>query len=538
MAERANAIPKSFPERHLFMNLTSRRFPSLFPSLVLPLLLALVLGPLHAASEEELQAQVKATDMTSVDAVYALGEWCEANAKPTAARRYFGAVIQLDKNHELARAKMGQVLVGDRWVAANLVPGGKKTDAKGGDAQARPVGATRQASGPGPTAKEVKWDVTIEAIARENPFIEGQIQRMASNKNDSDAMDSAILTLYREDCRKEMIPLLYTALLRDDFRDLYGASMLLMKFVKAGDMATAKRLFGFIAKASERVTDKDDLESFAYVAPMMRDRRAIPRLIEMMDHPDQAVQFAAKKAFGQIALQPSDTMTAAKAKAWWDLNHNVSDRVWLNEQLQNSDPMIAVEAARGLYDLREKSLVPVTIKILKGDNYKANERALELIRRITGNDWGYDLAAKPDVRAKVVVQMEKWWKESGASFEWIEDRNAKPGATEAKANDALGGWVKQLASTTGNEAQLAEQNLLGKGNEAVPSLIKGLNDPGVIVRRKSNDILKSLSKTDVGFDPRADDRTKGVDAWVAWAANKGLIKVKEEQGEEVEKLKK
>ena len=85
---------------------------------------------------------------------------------------------------------------------------------------------------------------------------------------------------------------------------------------------------------------------------------------------------------------------------------------------------------------------------------------------------------------------------------------------------------------------MAEQNLLGKGNESVPALLKGLNDPGVIVRRKSNDILKSLSKTDVGFDPRADDRTKGVDAWVAWATSKGLIKVKEEQGEEVEKPKK
>ena len=531
-AEQANAMPWNFPERLLLMNLTLRRF--------LPLLLALVLGPLHAASEEELQIKVKATDMTSVDAVFELGEWCEANAKPTAARRYFSKVIQLDKNHEAARAKMGQVLVGDRWVAANLIPEGKKTDGKGGDAQGQSIRATRQASGPGPTAKEIKWDVTVEATNRDNPFIEGQIQRLASNKNDSDAMDSAILTLYRDDCRTEMIPLLYTALLQEDFRDLYGASMLLMKFVKAGDLATSRRLFGFIAKASERVTDKEDLESFAYVAPLMRDRRAIPRLIELMDHSDQGVQFAAKKAFGQIALQPSDNITAAKAKAWWDLNHNVSDRIWLSEQLQNSDPMIAVEAARGLYDLREKSLVPVTIKILKGDNYKANERALELIRRITGNDWGYDLAAKPDVRAKVVTQMEKWWKESGASFVWLEDRNAKPDTAGTKAIDALGQWVKQLASTTGNEAELAEQNLLGKGNETVPALIKGLTDPSVIIRRKSNDILKSLSKTDVGFDPRGEDdkRATAVEAWFAWARGKGLITVKEEQGEEVGKPKK
>jgi hypothetical protein len=515
------------------MNLTFRRF--------LPLLLALSMGPLYGVSEEELQAKITATDMTNVDAVYALGEWCEANAKPTAARRYFAKVVQLDKNHELARAKMGQVLVGDRWVAANLVPGGgKKSEGKGGDAQGQPVGAARQASGPGPTVREVKWNLTVEAANRDNPFIEGQIQRMASNKNDSDAMDSAILTLYRDDCRKEMAPLLYTALLRDDFHDIYGACMLLLKFVKDGDTATAKRMFGFIAKASERVTDKEDLETFAYVAPLVRDRRALPRLIEMMDHPDQSVQVAAKKAFGQIALQPPDTLTAAKAKAWWDLNHNVSDRVWLSEQLHNSDPMIAVEAARGLYDLREKSLIPAVIKILKGDNFKANERAIALIRRITGNDWGYDPVAKPEARAKVVVQLEKWWKESGTSFEWIEDRNAKPESAEAKTNDALGEWVKQLASTTGNEAQQAEQNLLGKGDEAVPALINGLTDPGVIVRRKSNDILKSLSKTDVGFDPRGDDdkRAKAVEAWVAWAKGKGLVETEEvDAGEAEEKAK-
>ena len=49
-SEQANAMPWNFPERLLLMNLTLRRF--------LPLVLALVLGPLHAASEEELQTKV------------------------------------------------------------------------------------------------------------------------------------------------------------------------------------------------------------------------------------------------------------------------------------------------------------------------------------------------------------------------------------------------------------------------------------------------------------------------------------------------
>jgi hypothetical protein len=288
-----------------------------------------------------------------------------------------------------------------------------------------------------------------------------------------------------------------------------------------------KRLMGFLTKASERSTEKDDLETYAYVTPLARDRRVVPRLIELMENPDQGIQFAAQKAFSQIALQPADGLTAAKAKTWWDLNHDVSDRVWLMEQLKNDDPAMAVEAARGLYDLREKAMVPVVFKILKGDNRRANERGLDIIRKITGQDWGYDVMASPEDRAKVVAQLEKWWKENGTRFEWIEDRDAKPAAGAAAApHDPLVQWVKQLASTTGNEAQQAEQNLLSKGGEAVPALITGLKDPGVIVRRKCNDILKTLSKKDVGYDPRGEDdqRQKGIAAWTAWAKETGAIK--------------
>jgi hypothetical protein len=488
----------------------------------LTLLLAVACGA-FAMAEESLEEVTKKTDMNSADEVYALGEWCEKNNKPTTARKYYLKAIQLDKDHEAARAKMGQVRVGERWVSAALAGGAKDAGKDKGD-DGKGGGRGRRASGPGPTAKEVKWDLAVADPERDNQFIETQIKRMNDNKNDSDAMDSAVLTLFRQDCRTEMVPRLCAALLREDFRDLYGPSMLLIEFVKAGDLATARQLLGFLARASERSTDKDDLDTFAYVSPLARDRRVAPRLIELMENPEQAVVLSAKRAFAQISLQPVDGITAASAKAWWDLNHDVSERVWLSEQLQNPDPVIAVTAARGLYDLRDKAIIPVVLKVLKGDNRQANDKAIDLIRRITGNDWGYDPLSPPEERAKVVAQLEKWWKESGARFEWIEDRNAKP-AADAKPNDPLAGWVRQLASVEGTEAQQAEQNLMGKGDEAVPALIKGLKDPGVIVRRKCNDILKALSKTDVGFDPRAEDdkREKGIAAWVSWAKGKGLL---------------
>ncbi|HEX3134943.1 MAG TPA: hypothetical protein VHX44_15360, partial [Planctomycetota bacterium] len=117
--------------------------------------------------------------------------------------------------------------------------------------------------------------------------------------------------------------------------------------------------------------------------------------------------------------------------------------------------------------------------------------------------------------------------------EWIEDRDAKPAAgAVAKPTDPLVIWIKQLASTMGNEAQQAEQNLLGKGDESVPALITGLKDPGVIVRRKCNDILKTMSKKDVGYDPRGEEdaRLKGIAAWTEWAKGKGLLKDKDDAG--------
>lgn len=488
--------------------------------LVRPLIVLIAAAGL-AFAEDSLEDLVKKTDMTSADAVYGLGEWCEKNNKPTKARQYFNKVIELDKDHEAARAKLGQVRVGERWVSAAAagvaVPGSKKGE--GG-----PDRPSRTAAGPGPSASEVKWDLTQGKPANENPFIDKQIERMNRGKNDSDDMDSAVLTLYREDSRKEMVPRLMYALQTESFHDIFGASQLILKFQKDGDRGTARRLFPYVAKASSRVSDVEDLETFAYIAGSMRDRRIIPRLIELMEHQNEGVKSAATTSFSQLTAMPVKDVTAAKAKSWWDLNHNVPERQWLSEQLNNKDPLVQIEAARGLYDIREKSLVPVVLKLLKSEDREVCKRGIEIISRISGNDWAYDPGMPVDQKAKKVADIEKWWKENGTRWEWIEDRNAKPATDEAKPVDQLAVWVGQLASTEGTQAQQAEANLQGKGKEAVPALIAGLEDKNPIVRRKCNDVLKALSKKDVGFDPRAeaDKAAKGIEAWRQWAESQGI----------------
>nr|MBA3938702.1 hypothetical protein [Planctomycetota bacterium] len=104
-----------------------------------------------AAAEESMEDVQKRTDMGNADAVYAFAEWCEGHNKPTRARQLYGKVIELDKDHEAARAKMGQVRVGERWVAANGPAGA-------GHAKGDRPGSTapeRHAAGPGPTAQQV-----------------------------------------------------------------------------------------------------------------------------------------------------------------------------------------------------------------------------------------------------------------------------------------------------------------------------------------------------------------------------------------------
>jgi PBS lyase HEAT-like repeat len=494
-----------------------------------------------AFAEETLEDMIKKTDMNNVESVFLLGEWCEKNNKPSTARKYYSKILQMDKDHEATRAKFGQVRVGDRWItsvsaAGATAGGGPKAEGGGGGSGATASGAnslTRQSSGPGPTTKDIKWDLTVPPAKRENKFIEAQFARMQKSANESDDMDSAVLTLYRDDTREEMVPLLCQALTHSDFTDLYGTSLLIMKFLKDGNMERSRQLFGFLDQASERCKRKDDLEMFAYVAPMMKDRRVIPRLIELMGHSEAAVSSAARKSFSQMTLQPDNAeLTAEKAKKWWDSNHDVSPKVYLSEQLKNEDPLVVISAAEGLYELRDKAVVPAIIKVLSGNHLKANEKGLSLMVRITGNDWGYSPKATPEERAKVIAQMEKWWKQNGENFEWVADRNAKPEDVVGPADDTLTLMINQLASVEGNNAQQAEQNLIARGNEAVKALLLGLKNPSVIIRRKSNEILKTLSKKDVGYDPRADEvaRDKSIKAWSEWAkSQEGFTKEKAAQ---------
>jgi hypothetical protein len=157
-------------------------------------------------------------------------------------------------------------------------------------------------------------------------------------------------------------------------------------------------------------------------------------------------------------------------------------------------------------------------------------RALAVVRRATGNEFGIDPDLPPDQRKKQVDILENWWKENRAGFAWPGLPQPKPAAGQpVRSGPQRDPWqiaVQQLGSAAGTEAQSAERTLRDGGKSAIPALIDGLSDPGAIVRRRAHDILKEVAKQDFRYDPRADeaDRDKAIQAWRTWAEREGMIK--------------
>jgi hypothetical protein len=484
----------------------------------------LLLTAVLAGAEETLESKIAETDMNNAEAVFQLANWCKSHNLPTKSRQYLTQVIKIDKDHEGAHVALGQVRVGDRWVAAMHAPPGSGRAATADQAPVR-----RTPTEPGPKAADIAWDLSIpKDPAPANTFITKYVERMSTVENDSHDMDVSIATCLADDYLPSAIPRLCAALARKDFNDLYGAGSIVSELARKGRIDQARPLLGFMVKASERVSDTVDLESFAYGIALFKDRRAVPRLIELMGSGNDTVKNAAAAAVAMIAMLPDRNITVATAQEWWDLNHNVSERETYQAQLHSADASIAVEAAKALYPLRDTTIIPVLIKCLRADDKQANLRAAALIAKITGTNWNYDPALPADQKAKIADRLDEWWKQEQSHFTWIEDRRAQPASANAAPKDLNAELVNQLDSREGDKAQQAEAGLMSHGEEAIPALIDGLTTNSSIVRRKCNDILRTITKQDFQFDARGSDesRAKAVEAWKAW--NQGRAPAKKD----------
>ena len=486
-------------------------------------LLALMSTSAWAESYEQLERE---TDMTNAESVYTLARWCADNSKPIRAGQLYAKVVKLDPNHHGARTARGEVLVGNRWVNKAFVPKAGNAAPDGSGEQA--VASRQPSGGPGPSAKEVAWELSLpkDPNPLQNDFVDGLIERMRTAANESSPMDSAIATLVREDNWPTAFPRLCAALAKPGYGDVYGACGILMELAKGQRTREMKRLYPFIMKASEGVENAEDLATLAMVSVQMRERKAVPRLTELLSHASPDVQEYAREALAAITRLPAKGITPEKAKAWWAANWSANEDAILLEQLRNPDLSTAVEAAAGLAEMRNPDIFPVLFKCLRSEDPAVLRRAIEVLRRTTTLDWGIALAMPAEQRIKRVELVEKWWKEEKNNFRWpgLPDSEEAVGAA-ATAVDPDRQAVNLLASTSGSESQESETRLRARGRAAVPALIHGLSSPNPLIRRRAHDILLETTRQNFAYDPRGEDakRTEAIDAWRAWAVKEKLI---------------
>jgi hypothetical protein len=500
------------------------------PSVSAVLRVLLLAGALAVlpAEDDDLDSMVKKTDMANPDAICDLAQWCGDHNLPTKAHQYYLQAIHLDPNNERGRAGLGQVRMGEHWVSA-----AQARQAGAPAAATSAAGAPAAPAGKGPSASEVDWGgaVVPKDPAPANPFVTAYIEKLPKIKNDSSEMDSAIATIISDGPdgnRKSGIPRLCAALDRADFDDLYGASEIVMQLAKEGDRKDLRAVIAHLGPASARATDPDDLAAFANAMGIVHERRAIPRLIELLDSKDENLRSNADAALSAIIHLPLP-VGKAKAQAWWDANHGVDDRTVLLGQLKSNDPYQQLDAAAGLYDLHEPAFIPPILKLLHSDDPGIRLKAVALIQKVTGRDYGMGGEVPKEAREAKAAMVEKEYKADPQHF-WVESVADKQAAADAASApiaevDPCEAWVRQLGSMTGSDAEKAESGLLAKGPAAAPALIAGLDDQAVIIRRKCNDLLVQITKHDVGYDPHGElaARATAVTAWRAWCQGKGML---------------
>jgi hypothetical protein len=476
----------------------------------LPLLLTLALAG-TAWCEDAIDGQVAATDMTNADQVFALAAWCRDHQHPVSARKYFNAVLKLDPDNEGARDALGFVRVGEKWVPKAFAPKGSgAVDAGAG--QGPSVNAA-----PGPTADRIAWDDPIPADPEPtNAFISKYIDRLPSVANDSNDMDVSVATCIDRKYWPSALPRLCKALAQPSFTDLYGASMMALELGKQGRLQEARPLIGPMVKATSHVSDPEDLASFCWAVASFKDRRAVPRLIELMEQGPADLTAAATQAIATIARLPATGLDAAAAHRWWNENWNRSDAEAAKAQAGDKDPAVAVEAARELLEQRDRDAIPAAIRCLKEGDAHVRMSAIDIIAKATGDNWGYNPDGDAVARGKIVAHLETWWAENHATFHFPEPAHGS--ATPAATKDPCAELVSTLDRPEGTLADDAEKNLLNRRFDAAAALLDGLSSPSVIIRRRCHEILTQVTGATVAFDARGTDeqRAQAIAAWRAW----------------------
>lgn len=91
----------------------------------------------------------------------------------------------------------------------------------------------------------------------------------------------------------------------------------------------------------------------------------------------------------------------------------------LTARLSDPDPVVRFEAASALVDDADLSGVPLLVKALREPDRKLRFKAIEALRRLTKQDFGYDFAADEPGRERAVAAWDSWWAKTRAELLYV-----------------------------------------------------------------------------------------------------------------------
>ncbi len=218
----------------------------------------------------------------------------------------------------------------------------------------------------------------------------------------------------------------------------------------------------------------------------LRDRKAVPFLVELLEDPDSQLRVLALEALATLG-----------------------DPACLGsflERFRDSQPVVVATAAREVVRFDPSAAVPALMKAMRHRTAGVRDQATRAFERLTAFETGFDPDGPTDQREQVIAKWEAWWE-------------------GARTLERVRWWITGLSAP---DERLRKNSAMALRNsrsrDAIPALLAALTDSSEAVRLHAGIALSSITGLTVGYTPFLDaaggatQRDEGAKAWRDWWA--------------------
>lgn len=486
---------------------------------------------------ETYRQRLAMTDTSDPHEVFELAQWCQENNMIVRYRQHLNEVIALDPDHYPAREALGFVYYNNQWTHRSRVPRNvlEQEDAARQQTADNTSDWTARAAGPAPTAEQIEWDLSIgeDPSPGEEGWIKQQISTMSSAGHMSRQIEQAYRTLLMERYFPGAIHHLKQALKSGSFRGFYGVAMMFSEVWRERDQArmqAMRELVPFLVKASEKMRDQTNLEAFSMIMGTVHERRAVPRLIQILRTGGEDAQYAARMALASITLLPERNMNPDDAQKWWARYHSAPEEAIYGELLNDRDIDVALSAAERMIPDAYRRVIPALLRVLENGDNRQMMIADGLLKRLTDSNW-VNVNMDQEERERRVAFAKRWWETNKDDFVPSEIQRQREAAMRTGSQDVAGPGrqvierIGRLNDTDEIRVSSAETFLLNQNEAAIAPLIQhGLTHASGIVRQRADALLRQITDENFGFEGLVgseDDREAARQRWREWARQAG-----------------